>query len=168
MPPAIFTVTSPKPSRPVAVCMALLCFAIGALILCAAAGLLPAHATTHETTPRWVVGCIGLVFLAGAFAPLNAAFALPNWLNQLTGIAAVAGLALVFNWVAFFPGERHFSMSAGVPGMRLGGAGSSLGGRLMFGLAAIMGDAMVVWGVWRVLRRGSTPDAAAAPGLKGR
>ena len=159
MPPETFAATSPqKPSRPVALFMGLLCLVIAALILAGAAGLLPAHPEAHEEAPRWVVACIGLVFLAGGLVPINAAFALPNWLNQLVGITVTAGLALVFNWVAFFPGERHFTMSVSVPGLSMGGGGGQLAGRAMFGLAALLGDAMVLWGLWRMLRRARGTD----------
>jgi hypothetical protein len=159
MPPETFAATSPqKPSRPVALFMGLLCLVIAAVILAGAAGLLPARPTAHEEAPRWVVACVGLVFLAGGLVPINAAFALPNWLNQLVGITVTAGLALVFNWVAFFPGERHFSMSVSVPGLSMSGGGGQLAGRAMFGLAALLGDAMVLWGLWRMLRRARGTD----------
>jgi hypothetical protein len=152
-------ISSQKPSRPVAIFLGLLCMVIGAVILAGAAGVLPSsHPTTHEEAPRWVGGCIGLVFLAGGLVPISAAFALPNWFNQLVGVTVTAGLALVFNWVAFFPGERHFSMSVSLPGVSMGGVGGQLAGRAMFGLAALLGDAMVLWGLWRMLRK-----ARAAP-----
>ncbi len=127
-------------------------FACGAAVLAVATGVLPARPGTLEA-PRWVVGCVGAVFMAGAFVPLNATFGLPGWANQLVALTVGIGLALVFNWVAFFPGERHFTGGISVPGLQLRGPSSETLGRVMFGLGALLADAIVIIGVWRQLRQ---------------
>jgi hypothetical protein len=105
--------------------------------------------------------------MAGAFIPLNAAFGLPGWLNQLIGLTVSLGLALVFNWVAFFPGERHFSSTFSVPGVSISTGGGQLAGRILFGLGALLADAIVLHALWWQLRRARTPaphDPGAPPG----
>lgn len=141
-----------KLSRPAALFMGLLCFTCGAAVLAVATGALPTAPATLEA-PRWVIGCAGVVFLAGSLLPLNAAFGFPGWLNQLAGLTIAAGLALVLNWIAFFPGERHFSSTFFVPGVSLHTGGNAIAGRIMFGLGALLADALVLAGLWRLLRR---------------
>jgi hypothetical protein len=143
-------------SRPVALVGGLLCFLCGAAVLAMAIGALPVQPGTLQA-PRWVAGVAGLVFMAGACIPLNAAFGLPGWLNQLVGLTVSLGLALVFNWVAFFPGERHFSSTFSVPGVSISTGGGQLAGRIMFGLGALLADALVLHALWWQLRRARTP-----------
>jgi hypothetical protein len=150
-----------KLSRPAALFMGLLCFTCGAAVLAAATGVLPAAPGTLQA-PRWVIGCAGVVFLAGSLLPLNAACGLPNWLNQLAGLAVALGLALVLNWIAFFPGERHFSGTFSVPGVTLAAGANAIAGRIMFGLGALLADAIVLGGLWRQLRRARAPGPPAA------
>jgi hypothetical protein len=81
---------------------------------------------------------------AGALVALPArlaAFQLP-----LTALMATA-LAVVFDWVAFGPGERRFSGSASVPGISLSGSTSELAGRVFFGLFAVLFD-LAALGLW--------------------
>ena len=146
-------------SRPVALVGSLLCFICGAAVFAVAIGALPAQPGTLQA-PRWVAGCAGLIFMAGAFIPLNAACGLPDWLNQLIGLTVSLGLAVVFNWVAFFPGERHFSSTFSVPGVSISTGGGQLAGRIMFGLAALLADAIVLHALWWRRRRARTPGAA--------
>lgn len=147
MPPSAETLPR-RPPLPIALSMGLTCFAIGAFLLAGAAGALPTH-PVHAAAPRWVVGCIGLTLLAGAFVPINAVVALPAWLDRLDGLTVAASLAMVFHWVAFFPGERHLTASMSIPGVQLSGAASALTGRNVFGIVALCVDALVVWRQWR-------------------
>ncbi len=59
---------------------------------------------------------------------------------------------MVFNWVAFFPGERHFSTAFSVPGVQISTGSGALMGRIMFGLGALLADTLVLHGLWRWLR----------------
>jgi hypothetical protein len=92
--------------------------------------------------------------MAGALIPLDAAFGLPDWLKQLVGFTVALGLAVLFNWVAFFHGERHFSTTLSVPGVQVSTGGGQLAWRIMFGLGALLADAIVLHAVWRLLRKG--------------
>ena len=144
--------TTQQLSRPAAIFMGALTFLCGAAVLAAATGVLPTHPGSFEA-PRWVVGCAGVIFMAGAFVPVNAAFGLPNWANQLVGLTVALGFATVFNWIAFFPGERHFSGTTfSVPGLQISGGTSQITGRIMFGLGALLCDAILLHGLWRQLR----------------
>lgn len=153
MPESPAVQSAPQLSRPVAILGGLMCFVMGAAVVLVASGVLPAQPGTLEA-PRWVAGCAGVVFMAGAFIPLDAAFGLPGWMKQLVAFTVALGLAVLFNWVAFFPGERHFSSTLSVPGVQISTGGGQLMGRIMFGLGALLADAIVLHGVWRVLRRG--------------
>ena len=144
----------PALSRPVALVASLLCFICGAAVLAVAIGVLPAQPGTLEA-PRWVAGCAGVIFMAGALIPLNAAFGLPDWMNQLAALSVALGLAVLFNWVAFFPGERHFSTTFSVPGVQVSTGGGQIMGRIMFGLGALLADAIVLHALWRALRPGA-------------
>ena len=145
--------SAPQLGRPVALVAGLLCLVCGAAVFAVAIGALPATPGTLEA-PRWVAGVAGVLFMAGALLPLNAACGLPRWLNQLAGLTVALGLAVLFNWVAFFPGERHFSTTFSVPGVQVSSGGGQILGRIMFGLGALLADAIVLHGLWRALRRG--------------
>jgi hypothetical protein len=144
-------ITPARPSPPVAILMFLAFFACGAAVLALATGVLSAPPGALEA-PRWVIGCLGAVFMAGALVPLNATFSLPGWVNQLVALTVGVGLAMAFNWVAFFPGERHFTGAIAVPGMQLSAPTSQTTGRIMFGLGALLADALVLAGLWRQMR----------------
>ena len=69
--------------------------------------------------------------------------------------------ALTFDWVAFGPGERHFTGSAGGIGFIPG----EMMGRILFGLVAVVLDicAIAIWvGLFRrgLGAQASTPDPA--------
>ena len=168
MPPETQGTSAQQLSGRAAIFTGLLSFLCGAAVLAAATGLLPTHQGSLEA-PRWVVGCAGIIFMAGALVPLNAAFGLPDWVNRLVGLTVALGLAIVFNWIAFFPGERHFSGTTfSVPGLQISGGTSQLTGRIMFGLGALLADAILLHGLWRQLRPGRTPAPPAAGGEKTR
>jgi hypothetical protein len=144
-----------QPSRPAAILMGLACLAGGLAVVAAATGVLPTQPGTLEA-PRWVVGCAGVIFISGSLVPLNAAFGLPGWVNRLVALTVGVGLALVFNWIAFVPGERHFSSTFSVPGVSVSGDSGAIAGRIVFGIGALLIDAIVLYGVWHQLRGRST------------
>jgi hypothetical protein len=66
-------------------------------------------------------------------------------LSRALGIAVALGLAIVFVWIGFGPGERHFT-----------GSGAFLGplvGRAMFGLFGLLTFVVVCWMEVRRLKR---------------
>lgn len=111
-------------------------------------------------TPRWVVGAIGLMFvLAGVAIVLGYAIApgidpdgqlSPDTpfsiqvAQYLVGLAIVALMTLVFAWVGFGPGERHFSTTISLPAGSARGASSSRSGRIAFGGVSLLMFAMLV------------------------
>ncbi len=149
--------SDPKLSRTGALLMSVAFLGSGAAITALAAGWIPSDPRNFEA-PRWVVGCAGIMFLAAGLVPLGTSFHLPAWFNQ--GVALVVGsaLAMVFNWIAFFPGERHFSGAISFLGLQHGAAGAAATGRLVFGIGALLADLSVLNALWRVLR-GTRPPA---------
>jgi hypothetical protein len=72
--------------------------------------------------------------------------ALARILSGALGVAVALGLAIVFIWIGFGPGERHFT-----------GSGAFLGplvGRAMFGLFGLLTFVVVCWVEVRRLKRG--------------
>jgi hypothetical protein len=72
--------------------------------------------------------------------------------NSGLGLLIVVGLATMFSWVAFGPGVRHFTVSAGGFAGQTSGGGDVVG-RVMFGLGAILGWVMVAVMVRYMARR---------------
>ena len=148
-------ITAPESSQlgPAAAAVMALVFAgAGSAILALAYGWLPINPARLEA-PRWVIASAGVMFIAGGFAPLAAAWRLPAWASQFTGLCAASGLAAVLNWVAFFPGERHFSASSMLLGLQLGSsANGEATGRVLFGLFALLLDGILLVALGRLVR----------------
>ena len=123
--------------------------------------------------PPWVLGlCGGMFALTGAvlfgYGVTNGlgagaraeeddverdehAFAVMPW---LLGLVICAGMAAVAGWIAFGPGERTFSGSAGVGGVGVSGSGGGdTLGRWVFGFGAVLTGVMAVWGLLYGIRR---------------
>ena len=79
---------------------------------------------------------------------------LPAKLQLPLAALMVTSLAAVFDWVAFGPGERHFTSSVGVGGGRVTWTGGELVGRAFFGVFAVLMDIAAI-GLWLRLVRGS-------------
>ncbi len=77
--------------------------------------------------------------------------------NDLFGMGIACGLAVLFTWVAFGPGPRHFSMS--VDGLFFAGSHET-GGRVAFGFCAVLGWLIVALGIRATLRRWREPTKA--------
>jgi hypothetical protein len=143
--------------------------AMGAFIVAGACNLLGLDLHPEKDTPSWIGICAGLVFVAGGFAvilqSLPAAKPMPDgslspdaprWVQGACfalGLSIVGGLAAIGLWVAFGPGERHFSMSIGFGS----GPANEMLGRVVFGFGAVltclMFLAFLVSGARRFLRR---------------
>ena len=89
----------------------------------------------------------GLVFVFGAALVLAPA----RWQLPL-GTLMITCLAGVFDWVAFGPGERHFTASVGAGGASATWASGEYAGRAFFGLFALLFDIAAV-GLWLKLLR---------------
>lgn len=122
---------------------AVLCIAAGLVPMLAALGMIPSPEASFHA-PRWVVFLAGsLFFIAGMWILMQALVGEPRAraFGAATGLALVAGLALVGHWVAFGPGSRE---TCGGGFSMLGFSSSSLVSeiecRAAFGYGAILMD----------------------------
>ena len=126
--------------------------------------------------PAVVKWLFGPLLLAAGGLGLAVAFGLiqlepsrthaPLWIGGAIGVS----FASVFNWVAFGPGERHFttrtSVGSGAIGVTTVAEGGELGGRIAFGVFALLLDLLIaspliVW-LWRRVR--SSPGSPSSSG----
>jgi len=142
-----------------------LLLAAGALGLAVAFGLIRLEPSrTHA--PLWIVGAIGVSFAAmGLVLLLDGVEAFKRIRGWLAFVFLVS-FAAVFNWVAFGPGERHFttrtSVGSGAIGVTSVAEGGELGGRIAFGGFAVLLDLLIaspliLW-LWRRMRSSGTPE----------
>ncbi len=131
---------------------------IGAFIAIAAGGFIVAlaldviHAPPESFhAPRWVVAAAGSVFLLAGILLLAGDG--DSGFRRFTVAVLLTIFALPFDWVAFGPGPREFSGSAGVGGVGVAGRVGELSGRIVFGIGAVILDLLALF-VWiRFLRR---------------
>ena len=144
--------TNPK----TAFAMGLLAIATGAIPLLAMMDVLPhASQAPSDPAPSWMGWMIGLMFVAAGILVIikgvtgtGADGVLPATKNlllrgiyDLLSLGIVCGLASLFTWVAFGPGPRHFSVSAGGFAASTSGGGDIMG-RIAFGFGSLL-----TWGV---------------------
>jgi hypothetical protein len=142
---------------------------MGAFIVAGASGLFGLDLHPTDGTPQWVGICAGAIFLAGGFAvvlqSLPAAKPMPDgsmspdaplWVQRaslLLCLSIVGSFVAILVWIAFGPGERHFSSN--VP--FLTGHTNEVVGRVVFGFCAVLAGAMffayLIFGTRRLLRR---------------
>jgi hypothetical protein len=86
--------------------------------------------------------------------------------QYLLGIAIIGLMFAMFAWVAFGPGERHFSSSISIPGLSSSGQSSERSGRIVFGGASVLIGLFfvfaVVSGAKRLWRDGVASGGPAA------
>lgn len=127
---------------------------MGMLIVLVAANIIRVDPSTMHA-PRWVVAAAGLAF---AVAGLWVAVARPDQGKDavggrmtisglLLGITIIALMAAVANWIAFGPGERRFGGGLSVPFVTISSRASEWSGRAVFGLGAVMLDALLLWSI---------------------
>lgn len=145
----------------IAACVFGLLFCLGGLMaLDATQGWVPSRQAMGPAT--LVFTLLGAVLFTGAgLAMLLWGLGQPAWAARLAAVAVLA-FALAFNWIAFGPGERHFSRSVSVStttaSVEATQAVSEIEGRVVFGLFAAALDvfallAAAAW--WRQRRRPS-------------
>ncbi|HEX3652373.1 MAG TPA: hypothetical protein VHU18_06075 [Rhizomicrobium sp.] len=139
-------------SNKVTIGVGFLTMLVGAVLLLAMVGVLPrANAPGADPAPAWMGWLISLMFVSAGFIaivrgmvgaddnngnlPVTAPRAL-RALNDIIGLGIAGGLAMLFSWVAFGPGPRHFLM--GINGLWMPVSGWSLIGRIAFGFGAIL------------------------------
>jgi hypothetical protein len=99
-----------------------------------------------DSDPRALIGVpAGLIFVfGGALILLPRTYAR----GQLPLVAlTVTSLAVVFNWVAFGPGEREFAGPLSSGGGTATGAAREMTGRLFYGFIALIMD-IAALGLW--------------------
>ncbi|HEY1613410.1 MAG TPA: hypothetical protein VGF97_06950 [Rhizomicrobium sp.] len=128
--------------------------AMGAAILLAWAGAFgPPQGNGRD--PAWLGGLCGFIFLAGGAAVIIKAIFAPGNEQQsdlppatpaavriiygALGLAITVSLGVVIAWVAFGPGERHFSGSGAFLGPAVGRAAFGVGGIMIWGFLGLMG-----------------------------
>src|SRR5215471_8533403 len=113
--------------------------------------------------PRWVVACVGgaFLFFGGWIAALYILGYDPKRPETLPSPAVqlavfVPGMLLFaapFHWVAFGPGPRQFSTTVSIPFLAVHKTGGAMGGRIAFGVGAVLMDAILVGSVVRLVRQ---------------
>jgi hypothetical protein len=143
--------------------------AIGTTPFLAYLGILPARPPAPGDAPIWVAFAIGLAFFLAGIMVIVRSFAgvddssselpqtSPRSLRAFYDLLVMPIpilLALLFTWVAFGPGERHFSMSFGSGGTGVAMAASGeIPGRVMFGCCAVLGWVIVAFMIRTLARR---------------
>jgi len=119
------------------------CAAMGLLVL--AIGTHSALNARHATADDFMYIPAALVFVFGggllALPPERAA------MTRLFGALLITSFAVTFDWIAFGPGERHFSGGISLGGLGIGARPGELFGRALFGAGAVVFDivAAVLW-----------------------
>ncbi len=163
-----------------ALIVGVLCAAGGIPAILSGIGAIPLKPTPG--TPGWVAVCAGGMFVlagaavineyaigrgAGADGDLPAGTPFGVRLAQyLIGLAIVGLMTIVSGWIAFGPGERHFSMTIAMPFFAQRTAGGELPGRIAFGVGTVLLLAMLValgWSGARRLRRMRQTAGSNAP-----
>lgn len=117
--------------------------------------------------PLWLVSACGLSFGAlGLTVALEGAERFER-LRSALGFVFLLSFATVFNWIAFGPGERHFSRHTtyviGGDAMTTSAGESELTGRVVFGIVAVAVNLMIavplLRALWRRLIRSGRPLA---------
>ena len=121
----------------------------GLPIMAVATGLItPKPGSMHA--PPWVV------FLAGSsFSLAGVMILMPESMSKLRGFLGAVfmiGFASIFVWIAFGPGERHFSGGFSIGPLFSSSPSSEMGGRIAFGIAAVLLSAFALWGTYAWLR----------------
>ncbi|MFC1997517.1 hypothetical protein ACFLXI_07940 [Chloroflexota bacterium] len=115
--------------------------------------------------PRWVVAAVGAAFsLAGVMVTLNGLkdglgdYSIFKWIYNTIFLMFMILFAAPFNWVAFGPGVRSFSNSTSSNSITVGfvsviqKSGSEIGGRLAFGLGAVLMNIFIVYILIRIIQ----------------
>jgi hypothetical protein len=125
------------------------CIVVGLPPLAIGTGLLSA-APGKPHAPLWVVTLAGSCFVV-----LGVSFLVPSARARTRGFlvgATVTMMAIIFDWIAFGPGERHFSATISFGGIAGGSGSGETSGRILFGICAIALDGLATWGWYRWLK----------------
>lgn len=152
----------------------------GVLPVLGGLGMIDLHPTAG--TPAWMGVCAGLAFVLAGLAVINGyAIAggvgpdgnlLPDTpftvvlLQHVLGLGIMALMTTMAGWIAFGPGERHFSMTIALPFVARSSQSGELSGRIAFGVATVLLVAMTFGLGWagvqrlrRTLQASQTPQS---------
>lgn len=128
--------------------------AAGALIFALLLGHIPTQPGSMQAPPA-VIGLAATVFFAAGLGMMFFRF-MPKFAGCCALVALCAFVA-TFNWIAFGPGERHFTKRTTVSGPVVTSSASSsreqaaseTEGRLVFGIFAGAMDALILFGLYK-------------------
>jgi hypothetical protein len=132
---------------------------IGAMGILSGIGYLP-HGRVDPTVPQAdqqaVAICAGVVFAAGGLSAMLSAFPgrAARIAYNLLGLVVAVGLTSLFAWVAIGPGSRGFVSPLAIFGPHV----NEIAGRVLFGVAALMGLLIAVFMVRGVGRARSSAN----------
>jgi len=108
----------------------------GLMIILLGLGVIHADPSTVHA-PMWIIVCAGLVFLLSGVAVINGyGFSHPSLIiSDILGVSIVGIMTLICWWVAFGPGERHFTTTSSFLFPKTTTSGNSGQGRFVFGIA---------------------------------
>ena len=130
-------------------------FALGTILViaglaCGIAGfrnvLHAVHPIMDDAMSELLLGLCVLCFGAAIFGSP----AVANVRQQFLGALAITSMALLFDWIAFVPGQRAFR--AGASAVHAGGPVSSAVGRVAFGFGAVFMDLFAIY-AWQTAIR---------------
>jgi len=146
----------------------LMFLAVGIIPVLAMLGILPHGNAPSDPAPSWIGWLIGFMFGGGgvliiikgiAGGTFQNGGAVPDdapiflrAIHDLLTIAIICSLPLLFTWVGFGSGTRHFNVSGGGMMMRTSGSGDMLG-RIVFGIAAIVFWCVAFFAVRSIARK---------------
>jgi hypothetical protein len=122
-----------------------------------------------EGTPGWMGVCAGLAFVLAGAAVING-YAIGGGVGpdgnllpgtpfgvllaqHLLGLGIMGLMTTMAGWIAFGPGERHFSTTIALPFIATRSASGELSGRIGFGVATALLAAMTVGLGWAGAQR---------------
>ncbi len=127
-------------------------FFFSGFLFCFVFGWIPMQPSSSPT-PLWVVVAGAMFFFFAGVLILLIESERWAWLRNLVMWLFVCCLAVVFNWVAFGEGERHFSGSSSFMGFTSSAATGETEGRIVFGFFAVLMDLLVLLVPLRALFR---------------
>jgi hypothetical protein len=122
---------------------------MGVLIVCLVTGIFPMTRGAGDA-PRWVMVAIAGGLILGGFLMILPQES-PAFIRSILGLGALVLAAVVCNWTAFAPGV-HYSSEVSFGPVSVWGE-DQVGGRIMFGLAALAVDALLGWVVFYEVRK---------------